>query len=641
MSVSVADLPWLPASPANFSAACKSIGTDGGKAGPALQYLSGFRLSAQQSVSVWRALKRCKQQGIDLSPLSDFRLGILTNATFDLLNDQLPAGAARHGVALELVTTPYDQVVQQALDPLSVVNTSNLDAVLVAVDHRWLALDRPKLDENPQDHVSNAIQRLRQVVDALRENGRTTAIIQTVAAPPHALFGNLDRRVPGTVRSMIDEVNRAIVQLAAETGSYLLDAATLAERVGTDLWGDPVRWAAYKLPFAAEFFPIYADMLGRLLASIRGKARKCLVLDLDNTVWGGVIGDDGLDGIHVGQGSSKGEAFLSVQQAALELRQRGIILAVCSKNTDDVARVPFREHPDMLLREEHISVFQANWLDKASNLEAIAKSLNIGVDSLVLLDDNPAERAQVRASLPMVAVPELPDDPGWFAWHLLAAGYFEAVAYSAEDRLRADSYASDAKRATVMAKARDLGDYLSSLGMIITFAPFDKSGRQRIVQLINKTNQFNLTTRRYTEAEVVAANEDVATLTLQTRLQDKFGDLGMIGVVICRSTSNPEVWEIETWLMSCRVLGRGVEQAMLAEVVEQARSRGALKLIGRYIPTSKNSMVADHYNKLGFQQVENDEAPGTRWELTLADYSSPPLAMQVVRGEAALMRAAQ
>jgi FkbH-like protein len=513
---------------------------------------------------------------------------------------------------------------------------------LIAVDHRWLNLDRSVLSGMPADSVAAAIERLRAVVEALREHGNTPAILQTLAAPPHALFGSYDRRVSGTSRAMIDEANRAIAALAEETNSYLFDVAALAERVGTDRWFDPVQWVSYKLPFSADCFPAYADLLGRLLGAIRGKARKCLVLDLDNTIWAGVIGDDGIEGIKIGQGHARGESFLAVQQTAIDLRNRGVILAVCSKNDDAVARGPFREHPDMILREDHIAVFQANWIDKPSNLESIAKTLNIGLDALVLLDDNPAERAQVRAALPAVAVPELPDDPSWFAWYVSAAGYFEAVNFSAEDLLRADSYASEAKRAEVLAKTRDLGEYLNSLEMTINFAPFDRKGRQRIAQLINKTNQFNLTTRRYTEPEVAAMEEDDSIFTLQVRLADKFGDLGMIGVVICRPAQNDRsAWDIDTWLMSCRVLGRCVEQAMLAKVVAAAKERGVQRLIGTYIPTAKNGMVADHYKKLGFEEIGTSTENRTRWELTVAAYSAPALPMRIEESQAAVPLAAE
>jgi len=626
MNPPIVELPWLPTPPEDFIQRCQALAS--GSASPGLEAasLAAFRLSAQQSLLLSRAIRRCRAAVADLSPLSGFRLGVLASTTFDLVIDCIPAAAARHGVSVEIVSAPYDQVMQQALDPTSDINRAHLDAVLVAIDHRWLNLDHADLASGGLERVQSALAKLQAVVQNLRSHGNAAAILQTVPAPPQTLFGSYDRRVPGSVRTMVDDINRGIVALADDTGSYVLDAAALAERIGTDLWFDPVHWVSYKLPFSAECFPVYADMLGRLLGAIRGKARKCLVLDLDNTVWGGVIGDDGLEGIVVGQGSPRGEAFLSVQQCALELRQRGVILAVSSKNDDAVARRPFREHPDVLLREDHFAVFQANWIDKPANLEAIAKALNIGVDALVVLDDNPAERAQIRAALPMVAVPELPNDPSRYAWYLMAAGYFEAVAYSTEDAARADSYQADARRTEVMATTRDLGDYLKSLEMKIRFAPFDAKSRQRITQLINKTNQFNLTTRRYTEADVAAMEVDDAVFTLQVRLEDKFGDLGMIGVVICRAAG--DTWEIDTWLMSCRVLGRRVEETVLAHLIPAAREHGITWLLGTYLPTAKNALVSDHYAKLGFTPIEDTPA-ARRFELAVEAYKATELPFEV------------
>jgi FkbH-like protein len=317
---------------------------------------------------------------------------------------------------------------------------------------------------------------------------------------------------------------------------------------------------------------------------------------------------------------AEGEGFLAVQQLALDLKARGVVLAVSSKNEDETARGPFREHPDMLLKEEDIAVFQANWLDKPSNLEAIARTLEIGLDALVLLDDNAAERAQVRAALPMVAVPELPNDPSLYVTLLSAAGYFEAVSFSAEDQQRAQSYAANAKRAEVFSRARNLDDYLTSLEMKISFAPFDALNRARIAQLINKTNQFNLTTRRYTEAQV-AAMETASSFTLQVRLADRYGDFGMIGVIIANA-AGAETWEIDTWLMSCRVLGRQVERGMLAQLVEAARRAGIKTLHGRYIPSAKNSMVADHYEKLGFVKVATTQSGARDYSLEVAEFQA-------------------
>lgn len=619
------DLPWLSLAPADFRERCAALDKLASGWGVALQHLATHRLDARSAARLGKVISRCREAHRPLDPLSGFRLGVLSNATFDLVVEQLPAAAARHGVDLEAVTGEYDQVVQETADPQSRINTARLDACLLAVDHRWLRLDRPNLDGS--DGVAPALAQLKSASAAIAQNAGCPVIFQTIPVPPLALFGSYERRVAGSVRSQIAQANKGIAALATETGSYLLDTAALAERIGTDAWFDPVQWLAYKLPFSADCIPAYADTLGRLLGAIRGKARKCLVLDLDNTIWGGVIGDDGMDGIAIGQGSATGEAFLAVQQLALELRSRGILLAASSKNNDDVARGPFRDHPDMLLHESDIAVFQANWIDKPSNLEAIARSLNIGLDALVLLDDNPAERAHVRAALPAVAVPELPEDPALFPWYLASAGYFESVSFSAEDRSRADSYASDARRADVLARSHDTGDYLSSLAMKIAFAPFDSLGRQRIAQLINKSNQFNLTTRRYTEAEIAALEADPSVFTLQVRLADRFGDLGMIGVVVCRRIAHESMpaWDIDTWLMSCRVLGRRIEEAMLARIAATAREAGVAALVGRYIPTAKNSMVADHYLKLGFTLVEQS-ADGVRtFVLTLSGYTAPAL----------------
>ncbi|MBV9084573.1 MAG: haloacid dehalogenase, partial [Acidobacteriaceae bacterium] len=343
------------------------------------------------------------------------------------------------------------------------------------------------------------------------------------------------------------------------------------------------------------------------------------------------IGDDGLEGIQCAQGDPTGEAHLSLQQLALDLRNRGIVLAVSSKNNDDVARLPFRNHPDMLLREQHIAVFQANWSDKPTNIKAFADELSLGLESLVLVDDNPAERGLVRQVLPEVAVPELPSDPALFARTLTAAGYFESAIFSEEDLNRAGFYQDNARRVNLQKQVGDVDQYLASLNMQITFQPFDATGRPRIAQLVNKSNQFNLTTRRYTEAQIAEIERDANCFTLQVRLSDIFGDNGMISVVICRRTSN-STWEIDTWLMSCRVLGRGVERMVLRQLIEHAQKHGIRKLIGCYRPTERNKLVEDHYPKLGFQQVERMADGTTLWELDVntAKVDSAPMTVRAL-----------
>jgi FkbH-like protein len=321
---------------------------------------------------------------------------------------------------------------------------------------------------------------------------------------------------------------------------------------------------------------------------------------------------------------------VALQRFLLDLRRRGVILAVCSKNEDATARIPFRNHPEMVLKEDHIAVFIANWSDKANNLREIAATLNIGTDSLVFLDDNPVERGQVRQVLPEVAVPELGEDPADYISLLANAGYFEAIGLSEEDLARADFYQANAERVSLQ-KVGNLEEYLRSLQMIATVSPFKAVGRIRIAQLINKSNQFNLTTRRYSESEVEAFENDPQKFCLQVRLADRFGDNGMISVVIF--DKDRDAWSCDTWLMSCRVLGRRVEELVLATVAEAARSAGAKRLKGTYIPTKKNALVIEHFAKLGFTKTGDLPDGTTTWELDLADYVVPELPMQVVTGD--------
>ncbi len=602
-------LQWLPPPPANWRQRLKQLGeaTDIGRE---LQFLASHALSVSQLQHLKGMLDQLRARGRSLAPLTSFRLGVVSNSTLDLLVPQLVASAARHGILLECVQGQYGQVMQEALDPASAINRAGCQAVLLALDYRDL-LGNP-YGEDGQAAIQAAQERLAAIRKAFLQNGGAPSIVQTLAPPPESLFGNFDRRLTGTLRSRVIRFNDALIQSLASGPDYLLDMGAMAETVGLAAWHAPAEWHLAKLPFSLRASPYYADQLARLLGAILGKSRRCLVLDLDNTLWGGIVGDDGLHGLRLGQGDPEGEAFIDVQHLAHGLHARGIILAISSKNDDAIARQAFRDHPDMILREEHIAVFQANWSDKAANLRAIAKTLSLGLSSLVFLDDNPAERTLVRQQLPEVAVPELPADPSLYPRTLAAAGYFEAISFSAEDGSRNAFYEANARRALLEESATDLGDYLASLRMEISFRPFDAIGRDRIVQLIAKSNQFNLTTRRYTAHEIAQLEADPRVRTIQVRLRDAFGDNGMISIVILRAETSL-CWVIDSWLMSCRVLGRGVETMVLAEIIRMARSEGVEQIRGLYRPTSRNALVQDHYARLGFAAAGVDADGNRLW----------------------------
>jgi FkbH-like protein len=626
------ELAWLPKPPADFASRCKALAGNSGPLGKNIRFLATHALDEHQLSRLGRTIETTRHAGQSLAPLIPFRLGLIGNGTLDLIVPVLVATAARHGFALECITGAYDQFLQDALLPDSTLNRARPDAVLLMIDHRGLSLQpSPGNERQATESVDAAIGLLDSIRAAISRNSGALCIVQTLAAPPEGLFGSFDRALTGTARNLIDRVNQRICQSVLQSTDMLLDVAGIAETVGLAGWHSPALWNLAKLPFADAYVPLYADHVARIIGATRGKSRRCLVLDLDNTVWGGVIGDDGMEGIRIAQGDATGEAHLSVQQLALALRARGVVLAVSSKNTDSVARRPFKEHPDMLLKEEHIAVFQANWSDKATNIRAIATELALGLDSFVFLDDNPVERDLIRQEIPEVAVPQLDNDPASYARTWAAAGYFEAINFSHEDRARAEMYQANARRLSLQGQTTDLASYLRSLEMRIVFGSFDRTTRARVTQLVNKSNQFNLTTRRYTESQIEQLEADPGVLPLHVRLLDKFGDNGIICVIICRTT-RPGTWTIDSWLMSCRVLGRCVEQAVLGEILFRARASGITMLEGVYIPTDRNEMVREHYGKLGFTRLDDEADGSSRWQLR-TDVELEELPMTVQREE--------
>jgi FkbH-like protein len=560
--------------------------------------------------------------------LTALRVLFLSPNTASHMADVLIATAIRFGFLLELQIAEYDEP-QSWLDR----NRAQLeerppDYVILAMDRKSMPAPSPLGDEQAAEaSVAAALGRTLHIADHVRGMIGRPVMLQTLAADPDMPQTNSDLGLAGAPRQLVSEFNRRLANVAREQSHLLLDVAGISSLVGQAAWSAGRYWYVAKYPFAADMAPLYADHLMRILAAQAGRSRRVLVLDLDNTLWGGVVGDDGVDGLDLGSGSPLGEVYSAIQRMALAYRERGIILCVSSKNDEAIALEVFRRHPEMVIKEDDVVVFRINWQDKAANISAIAQMLDLGLESFVLLDDNPAERKRVRDALPMVAVPELPADPAGWIPVVQAAGFFEHAAFSHEDRQRGDFYKANLRRAEQMKKIGDHDDYLRSLQMTLTIAPFDAVGRKRIAQLIAKSNQFNLTTRRYGEAEVAALQADPDRVTVQARLEDVFGDNGMISTVVCRRRDR--LWEVESWIMSCRVLGRRVEEAILQHLVKRARAAGVTEIFGHYIPTSKNALVSDHYSKLGFRPAGGDADGSTKWSLLVDGYSDKELPMAI------------
>ncbi|HXI99952.1 MAG TPA: HAD family hydrolase [Micropepsaceae bacterium] len=574
----------------------------------AARRLANERLGPSEQLKLEGLARRLMPHAAWLKPLRQFRVGLIGNRTLSFLINPLRAAGLARGLLIDAVEAPYDSAASFALGGANVFGGEKIDAVAVVLDEG--AFQRPSRLSNrasEDDAVAGAAQFLTQIAAAARNLTSALPIVATI--PPTApTVGSADVATAGTLSRFLIRVNMEIA-FGAERGDWITwDLAGLAAQLGYGNWFDPLRFHEAKTPFRIELCPLVADHLSRIIAALTGKSCRALVLDLDNTLWGGVIGDDGIAGLRLGQNSAEGEAYVAFQRFVLDLRERGVVVAVCSKNTDEIAREPFRSHPEMLLRENHIAVFQANWEDKASNIAAIAASLNLGLESLVFVDDNPAEREIVRRELPLVAVPEVGSDPAYFPSLICSAGVFEHLVLNADDLGRAASYEGNAQRVELQAKVGNYDEYLQSLGMTMELGRFDKVNRARIAQLINKSNQFNLTTRRYSEEDIQRREENrEGVLCWQARLSDAFGAHGMIAVVIVHM--GPREWHIDTWLQSCRVLARGVEETLMNRLVEHAREAGVQRIIGEYVPTARNAMVADFFPRLGFAPIEGQEDP--------------------------------
>ena len=475
-SVLYSELRWLVGCK-GFRDECRRIGEGEGAVGTELRRLAGHALTATQLQRLAALLDDLRARGRSTAPLAPLKVGLIGVGTLTLVGPVLRGTGARHGLLIDCVAADYGQIEQEALDPASTIHRAGCDVVLVAFDYRGLPLGGPAINEDDAaNRVESSIAMLRTICRGIRANGSARMVLQTVAPPAESLFGSLDASLAGSVQTMVAAFNKAIAAECENASTFLLDTAHLAATVGLAEWHDPAQWNIAKFPFSAELLPLYADHVCRLLGAMQGKARRVLIIDLDNTLWGGVIGDDGLNGIVLGEGEATGEAFLHVQRLALSLRSRGVVLAVCSKNTDEIARTPFRDHPDMILREDHIASFKANWQDKASNIRAIADELALGLDAFVFLDDNPAERELVRHYSSRGGGARASRGSGLLRADARGGRLLRGGVLLAGGSRAGDYYQANSARTAIMAAAGNIDDFLSSLEMRATLQPFDAVG---------------------------------------------------------------------------------------------------------------------------------------------------------------------
>jgi FkbH-like protein len=538
------------------------------------------------------------------------RVAITGSGTLAPLGAQLRVACGQAGLHPAVHVGDFNQWAQDLLSPASSLYAFAPDVILLVLAPTALF---PKAVSN-QDADGSALaaerveglSRIQGLLDAVvRSAPRATLVINTFAVPDRSPFGILDLKLALGQRGRIAAINLELADLVRERHNVLLlDQERVEARFGKARVRDARLWYVGGLPFSEAFLPVLAAEYMRVIRPLKGLVRKCIVLDLDNTLWGGVIGEDGLEGITLGGNDAPGNAFYDFQLALDGLRRRGVLLALCSRNNPEDAWAAIDSHPHMVLRRHHFAASRVNWTDKASNIIDIARELNLGLDSFVFLDDNPAERALLRHHVPDVLTVDLPGDPSYYTETLLNLDVFESLGLTDEDRARGEMYLQAQARREfeqTSAASTDLTAHLESLEIAVTIERACSFAIPRIAQLVNKTNQFNLTTRRYTEAQVRAMSESPASRVYAVRMADRFGDLGLTGVAIVHTGS--DTWVIDSFLLSCRILGRGIEDALLAHIIALARESGARILQGHFIPTAKNAPARGFYPGRGFDHA--------------------------------------
>ena len=548
----------------------------------------------------------------------------------ELVEQFIGAQSAKGWWQTELFKGDYDNYISEILDPSSELYAFSPDVILL-IPSSQRCIYQGGLTDSPDQQRAAAVSTAEDLLGLCRAaHERSGAEVILANFLPVADFdpGPFRMRTLGSDWSFRKLVN---LELGLRVHSYvhICDAEFLATRSGAAAAYDPRAWFETKQLYSPDFGVNIAREVGFIVASLHKSSKKVLALDLDNTLWGGVIGDDGMTGIEIGGTHARGEAFKQFQLAIASLARRGVVLAVCSKNDYKNAIEPFEKHPEMVLRLKDIASFQANWEPKSENLRRIAQELNLGLDSIVFVDDNPAEIEIVNQFVPEIETILLGPDPSTYASQLLNCRYFEPRSITADDLQRGEQYQAQAARTAAMSSSgTDMAAYLASLDMHSVISEFTMVDVPRISQLINKSNQFNVTTRRRSEAEVEALMTDATHYGFSVRLADKFGDNGLISVVIVRVEGTTAV--VDTWLMSCRVLKRQMEDEVVNEMARLAILRGCTEVIGHYLPTEKNGMVRDLFPRMGFTLVKETPERAT-WRLETTTFTPRPTHIQIDR----------
>ena len=565
---------------------------------------SGDKFVSEQGIA--KAIAKVKTE-IDAS-LIQIRIAILASHTLDHFLPILESRLILAGFAPELYLTEFGTATQSVLNEKSSLYNFKPDVVWFFSTHRdldFIGRSASISEEHIADTVNIDVQKQSQLIKAVKERCDATVIVNNSDLSSIQSTGNFSASDPCSEANLILRYNHELVREIGRE-SVVFDFYSISTFFGAKNWIDNRFWHHSKHAFSFDTYGTITHRFSRIIAAIKGKSAKCLVLDLDNTLWGGVIGDDGIEGIEIGNGSgADGEAFLEIQRYVRELRSRGIILAVCSKNELEAAQLPFKEHPDILLSLDDFASFKANWQNKADNIHLIAEEINIGTDALVFLDDNPVERNLVRQILPEVHVPELSDDPSDYVETLDQLRLFETLSIEDEDKKRADYYTANRKRSEIKSEFHDIKSYLKSLEMQAIVTDANGVSRSRAVQLLNKSNQFNLNGSKTTDGELETYIRETDHFTICFRLKDKFGDNGIISVVLFKIEDKTLI--IDRWVMSCRVLARGMEEVVIATLGNYGKEKGVTHIKGHWQRSDKNKLVELLYQRLGFETLSKND----------------------------------